>query len=191
MSSPMPRLQQKSRRQSPRVKLDQPAVPAQWFYGLYAPSTVSGLDSHRRLQIARKLDPSVGRSGRRDFAVRVCHVRPTQHPRPSHPRPTCRDDRPKRPSSSRRAAREHRGDLPDAASANACGRSRRAICAWRACGNCPSGASTQCSSKPDISAFAANVGNAAATAPPSQAAFLTGPGHFRSALLRSMEQMLI
>jgi hypothetical protein len=37
---------------------------------------VSGLDSHRRLAvITARLDPSVGRSGPRDFAVRVRHVR--------------------------------------------------------------------------------------------------------------------
>ena len=81
------------------------------------------------------LSLSVGRPGPHDFAVRISHVRPTCHPRPPHPRPTCRDDRPKRPSSSRRDAREHPRDLPDAASANTCGRSaRRAIWAWGACG---------------------------------------------------------
>ena len=37
-------------------------------------------------------------------------------PRPSHPRPTVRDDRPKRPSSSRQDAREAVCDLPDEAS---------------------------------------------------------------------------
>jgi hypothetical protein len=83
---------------------------------------------------------SVGRPEPRDFAVRASHVRLTCPPRPPHPRPTYRDDRPKRPSSSRRDVREHRCDLPDAASADTCDRlARRAICAWRACGNCPSG----------------------------------------------------
>jgi hypothetical protein len=53
------------------------------------------------------------------------HVRLTCHPRPPHPRPTYRDDRPKRPSSSRRDAREHRRDLPDGASANMCDRLAR------------------------------------------------------------------
>ena len=67
----------------------------------------------------------------RDFAVRVRHVRPTWHPRPSHPRPTVRDDRPKRPSSSRRDAREADCDLPDEASGCGCDRStRRAKWTW-------------------------------------------------------------
>ena len=96
---------------------------------------------HRRdAKHHRRLSPSVGRPGPHDFAVRVRHVRPTCHPRPPHPRPTYRDDRPKRPSSSRRDGREHRRDLPDGASAETCGRlARRAVCAWRACGNCLSG----------------------------------------------------
>src|SRR5580700_8217606 len=34
-TSPMARLQKKSRRQSPQVGPDQPAFPARWFYGLY------------------------------------------------------------------------------------------------------------------------------------------------------------
>ena len=34
-TSPMARLQQKSRRQSPQVRPDQPAFPARWCYGLY------------------------------------------------------------------------------------------------------------------------------------------------------------
>ena len=42
---------------------------------------------------SQELDLSVGRPGPRDFAVRASHVRLTCHPRPSHPRPTCRDDR--------------------------------------------------------------------------------------------------
>jgi len=51
----------------------QPALPAQWCYGLYAPSPVSGLFSHRRPQgsAPRELDPSVGGSGPRDFAVHI------------------------------------------------------------------------------------------------------------------------
>ena len=86
-----------------------------------------------------RVDPSVGRSGPRDFAVRVRHARLACHPRPSHPRPTVRDDRPKRPSSSRRDAREAVCDLPDEASADACDRlARRAKWAWRGCGSCRS-----------------------------------------------------
>jgi hypothetical protein len=56
------------------------------------------------------------------------------------PRLALRDDRPKRPSSSRRDARKHRLDLPDDTSAVTCDKlARRAICAWRAYGICPSG----------------------------------------------------
>jgi hypothetical protein len=74
------------------------------------------------------VDPSVGGSGQRDFAVRVRHVRLTCRPRPSHPRPTYRDDRPKRTSCQRRDARVDCCDLPDGASADACGRlARRAV----------------------------------------------------------------
>jgi hypothetical protein len=125
-----------------RLSRINPAFPAQWCYGLYAFSPVSGLDSHRRRRIIiRQLDPSVGRSGPRDFAVRVRHVRPTWHPRPSHPRPTVRDDRPKRPSSSRQDARNAAGDLPDEASVSACDRlARRAKWAWGVCGIWRSGA---------------------------------------------------
>ncbi len=100
----------------------------------------AGLSGHHHQRDAehhRQFGISVGMPGPHDFAVRVSHVRLTCHPRPSHPRPTYRDDRPKRPSSSRRDAREDRFDLPDAASADACGRlARRAVDAWRACGSC-------------------------------------------------------
>jgi hypothetical protein len=56
----------------------------------------TGLSCPRRKRDAkhhRQLDLSVGRPGPYDFAVRANHVRLTCHPRPSHPRPTCRDDR--------------------------------------------------------------------------------------------------
>jgi hypothetical protein len=100
--------------------------------GLFLPPSSADLSS-------ADLIHSIGGSGPHAFAVRVRHVRRTCHPRPSHLHPTYRDDRPKRPSSSRRDAREHRCDLPDEASVHACGKvARRAICAWRVCGNCPS-----------------------------------------------------
>jgi hypothetical protein len=87
----------------------------------------------------RDLSACFGAPEPHDFAVRLGHVRLTCPPRPPHPRPTYRDDRPKRPSSSRRDAREHRCDLPDEASADTCDRlARRAIFAWRVCRNCPS-----------------------------------------------------
>jgi hypothetical protein len=50
--------------------------------------TLQGRHRHHR-----RLDLSVGRPGPRDFTVRFSHVRLTCHPRPSHPRLTCRDDR--------------------------------------------------------------------------------------------------
>jgi hypothetical protein len=150
MASPMARLQTKKAGGSDhRLSRINPAFPARWCYGLYAPSPVSGLDSHRRLPfITGRLDPSVGRSGPRDFAVRVRHARPSCHPRPSHPRPTVRDDRPKRPSSSRRDARDAACDLPDEASGGRCGRlARRAKWAWGVCGICSSGVRVQCTSE--------------------------------------------
>jgi hypothetical protein len=42
---------------------------------------------------SQELDLSVGRPGPRDFTVRESHVRLTCHPRPPHPRLTCRDER--------------------------------------------------------------------------------------------------
>jgi hypothetical protein len=58
----------------------------------------TGLFSHRRLPIIiGKLDPSVGRSGPHDFAVRTGRARLALPSRPSHPAPNVRDDWPKRP----------------------------------------------------------------------------------------------
>jgi hypothetical protein len=113
-------------------------IPCAMVYGLYRalPGDRAFLPSSSA-RSSRDLSFSVGTPGPRDFAVRAGHVRLTCHPRPSHPRLTCCDDRPKRPSSSRRDAREDRSDLPDVASTDTCGRlARRAIRAWRACGIC-------------------------------------------------------
>jgi hypothetical protein len=118
---------------------EHPAFPARWLYGLYVVSSVrrASWPPSPSQNVLRALDPSIGRSGPHDFAVRLRHVRLTRHRRPSHPRLTVRDDRPKRPSSSRRDGRDCRGDLPDGASEKICGRlARRAIWAWRACGIC-------------------------------------------------------
>ena len=53
-------------------------------YGALSP--VSGLVSHRRSQIiAHELDPSVGESGPRVFAVRHRLTRRVKRQRPSHP----------------------------------------------------------------------------------------------------------
>ena len=100
--------------------------------------------SSLRSLLLKNLAPASERQGHTTSPSALDHVRLTCPQRPPHPRPTYRDDRPKRPSSSRRDAREHRCDLPDGASAYTCDRlARRAICAWRACGNCPSGKSGQ------------------------------------------------
>src|SRR6201986_4478584 len=76
----------------PQVRRDN-GTPCAMVYGLYALSPESGLVSLRRLPVCTgRLDPSVGRSGPRDFA------RPPPH-RPScataasiAPRLACRDD---------------------------------------------------------------------------------------------------
>src|SRR6185437_1264311 len=61
-------------------------IPCAMVYGLYALSPVSGLVSHRHRRIIfRRLDPSVGRSGPRDFAVRIRAFRQRARTRPSHP----------------------------------------------------------------------------------------------------------
>ena len=96
MTSPMARLQQRKQAASPQVRPDQPAFPARWFTAYIAISSGTGLSCPRHQRDAkhhRQLDLSVGRPGPRDFAVRFSHVRLTCPPRPSHPRPTCRDER--------------------------------------------------------------------------------------------------
>src|SRR5262249_36981835 len=63
----------------PQVQADQPAFPAQWFYGLYVISPVTGLSCHRHRRDAehhRQLDASVGAPGPYDFAVRDIVIRP-------------------------------------------------------------------------------------------------------------------
>jgi hypothetical protein len=144
MASPMARLQQKKQAAVTTGSAGSTGIPcamvlrlisrSPWGPGFLAPIAGAMRKHHRQL------NPSVGRPGPHDFAVRAGHVRPTCHPRPPHPRPPYRDDRPKRPSSSGRDGREHRCDLPDAASADGCDRlARRAVCAWRICGRCLSG----------------------------------------------------
>ena len=90
--APMVRVQQKSTRQNHRLSRNRPAFPAQWFYGLYALSPVTGLCCHRRPHRSSRceLSLSVGRPGPHDFAVRISAVRPHERScaspsRPSHP----------------------------------------------------------------------------------------------------------
>ena len=83
-------------------------------YGALSP--VSGLVSHRRPQIiAHELDPSVGESGPRVFAVRLRLTRRVKPTRPSHPAANVRDDR-EAPLYRARDARKVATDLPDGAS---------------------------------------------------------------------------
>jgi len=81
-------------------------IPCAMGYGLYALSPVRRAcwpPSPARSS-SRALDTSVGVPGPHDFAVRADDARRASPSRPSHPRLTCRDDRPKRPSSTRRDA---------------------------------------------------------------------------------------
>ena len=69
-----------------RFSGDNPAFPAQWFYGVYALSPVTGLSCHRRPRSAQ-LDTSVGVTGPHGFAVRELPAR-LGALRPPHPAPT-------------------------------------------------------------------------------------------------------
>jgi hypothetical protein len=105
---------------------EQPAFPAQWCYGLYALSPVSGLDSHRRSRLVTR--SLISASGDQDHATSPsASAAFVSRSNRGHriPAPRISDDRPKRPSSSRRDARESRGDLPDGASGKMCDRLAR------------------------------------------------------------------
>src|SRR5262249_28194499 len=72
-SHPWSACNKKSTRQNHRYEPEQPAFPAQWCYGLYVLSPVTGLCCHRRLRDAehrRTLSASLGAPGPHDFAVR-------------------------------------------------------------------------------------------------------------------------
>src|SRR5262249_51963380 len=87
-----------------------------WCYGLYVLSPVYRLDSHRRFsQLREKLDPSVGRSGPHDFAVRAGTARLAGLRVHRIPRPTSVTIA-NRPSWWARDARKRATDLPDGAS---------------------------------------------------------------------------
>jgi len=142
MTSPMARLQQKKQAAVTTGRAGSAGIPCAMVYDLYR--ALPG-DLCLVATVVREINPATlaPASERQDHTTSpsaLGHVRLTCPQRPPHPHLTYRDDRPKRPSSSRRDAQEHRCDLPDEASTNTCDRlARRAICAWRACGNCPSG----------------------------------------------------
>jgi len=82
-----------------RYSRDIPAFPAQWSYGLYVLSPVSGLCCHRcrTCHRAGRIDARVAAPGPHDFAVRCERFRLASKARltpqrPSPPAPTCRDD---------------------------------------------------------------------------------------------------
>src|SRR6185437_2286635 len=94
MASPMARLQQKTQAAVTTGLAGSTGTPCAMAYGLYAFSPVSGLDSHRRsAKRLAELDPSVGRSGPRDFTVRVDALRRCACNASIASRATCRDDR--------------------------------------------------------------------------------------------------
>src|SRR5580704_7757780 len=90
-TSPMARLQQKSRRQSPQVGPDQPAFPARWCYGLYR-----ALPGDHRLVAtvipaklaSQELSACFGAPGPHGLAVRARVSRLLPRSRPPHPCPT-------------------------------------------------------------------------------------------------------
>jgi hypothetical protein len=74
----MVRVQKKARGRTTQVQPEQPAFPAQWFYGLYVISPVTGLCCHRRPPDAkriRELNANLGAPGPHDFAVRDIVIR--------------------------------------------------------------------------------------------------------------------
>jgi hypothetical protein len=72
----------------------QPASPAQWFTAYTRSPRCAGLSGHRPLKLlSSRVDPSIGGSGQRDFAVRIQRARLPRQMRPSHPAANVRDDR--------------------------------------------------------------------------------------------------
>jgi|SRR5690242_4286169 hypothetical protein len=88
-------MQQKAYEFGPQVRRNNPAFPARWFSGLYVLSPVNRalLPPSPAGCFACELDPSIGRSGPHDFAVRTGITRQLMPTRPSHPAPNARDDR--------------------------------------------------------------------------------------------------
>jgi hypothetical protein len=120
LAAPMARLQQKSRRQSPQVRAEQPAFPARWLYGLYVVSSVTMLGCHRRPRDARGVFTNLApASERQDHTtspyvadvIRLLTRRVHRIPQPTFVTIA------KRPSARSRDARQGACDLPDKASA--------------------------------------------------------------------------
>ena len=117
----------------PQVRAEQPAFPAQWFYGLYVLSPVTRLFATVAADRPRRLSASLGAPGPYDFGVlSAIFVRPRNNElttsRPSHPAPNVRDDR-EAPLLWRRDAQIIVLICPTA---------QPPIRAWPACKNCPS-----------------------------------------------------
>ena len=103
-----------------RYSRDIPAFPAQWLYGLYVLSPVSGVCCHRCLRdTSRKIDATVAAPGPHDFAVRcrrfVWREAPPDATASIATRATFRDDR-EASLMAARAERTSASDLPDGAS---------------------------------------------------------------------------
>ncbi len=99
---PWPACRKECRRQSPQVWPKHPALPARWFYDLYAISLGTGclapITRRQLISNAHKLDLSTGRPGPRDFTVRrgsfVGTAKPCCDPTASiASHPDVRDDR--------------------------------------------------------------------------------------------------
>jgi hypothetical protein len=130
---------------SPQVRAEQPGLPCAMVLTVsfvLSSVTIAWLPPSpvRRGKRLHALDACIGASGPHDFVVRMSSIRLAPLARPSHPTANVRDDREAPLSARPRDGRKGACDLPDAASVVACGMlARRAICAWRACANCPSG----------------------------------------------------
>jgi hypothetical protein len=80
----------------PQVQADHPAFPAQWFYGLYVLSPVTGLFCHRHFRGIVSRENLAPASGRQDHTISpsasAAFVN-AQPKRPPHPASNVRDDR--------------------------------------------------------------------------------------------------
>ena len=127
-----------------RYSRTDPAFPARSVLTVsFVLSLGIGLSCPHRSRVpssnSRELDLSVERPGPHDFAVRAGQAL-VWRSRHVHRSPPPRIVTTRTSLCMRRVERDDRPDLPDMASAQACGRvTRRAVCAWRACGDCPSG----------------------------------------------------